>query len=156
MGIEVGTALLISSVLAGGAAVASGVQSYQAGKAQKEQADADASAREGASRVEAERIRKITERQRASARAALAGSGVNVDQGTALDIDADINQRGEQDALTAILQGTYDARSLRAGGRMAAMQGRNALVVGGLEAGSSLAAGKVGYGKWQKQQGALG
>lgn len=145
-------ALIASTALATTSTLASGYMQYENGKYQKEQANADADAAEGAARVQADRIRSITKKQQSNARAALAGSGVNVDQGTAVNINEDIGQRGEQDALTTVLQGSYNANSMRQGGRLAALQGRQAFGASVIDAGSTLASGYFNYGKWNAQK----
>lgn len=76
--------------------------------------------------MQARTIRKAAEQQRAEARASLAGAGVVVGVGTAEQIDKTINANAEQDALTAIYDGTNRARSITQGGNLAASRSRNA------------------------------
>lgn len=143
------TALVAATALSAGASLYSGYQQYEQGKFANEQAKADAMAREGAAQVEAERIRGLTKQQQAKARAAYAGSGVNVDEGSALNINEDIAQRGEQDALTAIMQGRYDSNTIQQQGAIAAYQGRQGAIAGAINAGSTVASGAFNYGKWK-------
>lgn len=150
MGVE--TAIIAAAALSATSSVMQGYQSYQYGKYQEKQAQADAAAAQGAANVQADRIRKVTQLRQSSARAALAGSGVNVNTGTALDINSDIAQRGEQDALTAILNGGYQATQINTQGKIANMQGRNALAAGLLDAGSAMAKGSSQSSKWQRMQ----
>jgi hypothetical protein len=73
-GVEI--ALVASSVLAAGGAVASGQQQKKMANYQAAQAEADAEASKAAAKVEAERIRKAGRQQASAANAALAASGV--------------------------------------------------------------------------------
>lgn len=145
MGVE--AALIAATTLSGVSTLATGLQARQQGKYEQAQANADADAIEAAGLVEAKRVREIGKRQRGAARAALAGSGVNVDMGTATDLQQEITAAAEQDAMTAILNGSNTGRQLRAEGRMSALRGRQAF------GGSLLAAGgdaAYGYSKWKR------
>lgn len=71
-------------------------------------------------------IRRAGQRQMGQARGALAASGVKVDEGSALDIQQQIQHDSEGDAFQALLEGSrkarglqVDAASVRAGGRLA-------------------------------------
>lgn len=86
--------------------------SIQGGRAQKQQADyqadqaeADARAEKAAAEIRASRIRDLVEEQRGAARAAIAGSGVDVGEGTPLLLDQEIIRRGEEDAVLEVLGG---------------------------------------------------
>lgn len=70
--------------------------------------------------LQAKQIRKAAERQRAEARAAIAGSGATVGTGTAEQIDTEIAQQAEQDALMAIYDGSNRSRAIRVAGNNAA------------------------------------
>lgn len=145
MGVE--TALLLSSVVAGGSAIMQGVQDNKMGKYQQEQARADADAAAASARLEAGNIRKAGERQRSAARAALAASGVTVDEGTAEQIDTEIAQNAEQDALTTIQTGVNRARMINAEGDMARIEGRNRQTAGFLNATSTALKAGATYGR---------
>ena len=144
MGIE--TALLIgSAVVAGGSAIMQGQQAEAMGNYQAEQARADADAAAESAKLEAANIRKAGERQRSSARAALAASGVNVDTGTAELINTEIQQNAEQDALTTIQTGVSRARMINAEGQASRIAGDNAATAGFLNAASTaMSAGYTG------------
>lgn len=153
MGADPVTLAIAASALSATSTLATGVQSYQQGKYERDQAGADAVAAQAAGAVEAKRIREVARRQRGAARAALAGSGVNVDAGTAGDIQHEITLAGEQDAMTSILNGRNTGRQLQSQGSAAALQGRQRL------AGSVLAAGgdaAYGYSKWKRMPSAGG
>lgn len=144
MGIE--TALLIgAAAVSGVSAISQGNQAAAMGKYQQQQAEADANAAKAAAQLEAANIRKAGERQRSSARAALAASGVNVDTGTAELISTEINQNAEQDALTTIQTGVNRSRVMQAEGQAARISGNNARTAGYLNAASTaLSAGATG------------
>ena len=77
---------------------------------QADQATADAEAERGAAQVQAQKIRKAGKDTAGQARASLAASGVDVDEGTANTINAEIIKNTETDALTAVLNGHYGAQ----------------------------------------------
>ena len=112
------------------------------------QMNADANAERGAAQVEAERIRQAGKRAKSSAIAQLAGSGVDVNEGTALVIDKEIGKNAEQDAYTTILGGNDRALRLNAQASVTKAQGQQAKSAGYLGAGTTLlgAAGSVASG----------
>jgi hypothetical protein len=129
MGIVEGTLIALAA-----AGTATSVYSQQK---QAKQADAIAdqqtqTAREDAAyaasdaQLQAKAIRKASDKQRAEARASLSGAGVVVGQGTAEQIDTEIQTDSEQDALLAIYDGTNRARSINQSGNLAAERSRNA------------------------------
>ncbi|ADU36943.1 hypothetical protein [Variovorax paradoxus] len=95
-------------------------------KQQQMQSQQDAQYTASEAELQAKTIRKAADKQRAEARAALAGSGVVVGEGTAEQIDQEIQAGGEEDALMAIYDGTNRARSIARGGDLAASRSRNA------------------------------
>lgn len=109
MGIAEGTlalwALAASTAVGVGTAVYTADSQRKQAHAAADQAQADAEAAAAQGRVEAEKIRKATRARQSEAVAALAASGVDVSTGTAEQIQTDIGERGEEDALTAILSG---------------------------------------------------
>ena len=74
-------------------------------KFQSKQAKADADAEMAVAQQQARKVRELAGRQRGSARAALAASGVDVGAGTALQIDQQIAGEGESDAQMTIFGG---------------------------------------------------
>ena len=111
-GVEI--AAIGASVLAAGGAVYSGQQQKKMSNYQVAQAEADAEASQKAARVEAERIRKAGARQAAAANAAMAASGVETGEGTALRITSGITEDAEQDAYQTILNGVNSSNRLQA------------------------------------------
>jgi hypothetical protein len=124
-----------------GGSLMQGYSSMQAGRAQRRLADAQAVAELDTATAQAEDIRRKTRSTRGAARAALAGAGVAVDAGSALDIDQDIAMRGFSDAEMALLTGQRRARQLRYEGRLAQIEGRQAIGASLLQAGSQLGQG---------------
>lgn len=156
MGIE--TAALAGYAALASAAVGTAVTVYgqmeqadqakAAAKQQEQQGIEDAAYAASEAQLQARAIRKAGDKQRAEARAALAGSGVVVGQGTAEQIDASIQTSSEEDALMAIYDGSNQARSIRQGSALAANRSRNAAnaaTIGAygsaLQGGSTLARG---------------
>ncbi|WP_407213735.1 hypothetical protein [Enterobacter kobei] len=104
-----------------------------------------------AARVEADRIRKAGRAQAAQANAALAASGVETGEGTALRITSGITGDAEQDAYQTILNGANQSARLNAQASADRISGRNASTSGYISAGSSLlSAGGTAYNGWKK------
>ena len=152
-GVEI--ALVASSVLAAGGAVASGQQQKKMANYQAAQAEADAEASKAAAKVEAERIRKAGRQQASAANAALAASGVETGEGTALRVTSGITGDAEQDAYQTILNGVNSSNRLQAQAQADRISGSNAATAGNISAGSSLlAGGSKAYNGWKTRQGA--
>ncbi|MBU4682393.1 hypothetical protein KC222_10235 [Cedecea davisae] len=148
-GVEV--ALVASSVLAAGGALASGQQQKKMADYQASQAEADAQAAQAQARVEADRIRKAGRAQAAQANASLAASGVETGEGTALRITSGIAGDAEQDAYQTILNGYNQGSRLNAQAQADRFSGRNAATAGYINAGSSLlSSGGTAYDGWKK------
>lgn len=148
-GVEI--AAIGASVLAAGGAVYSGQQQKKMSNYQAAQAEADAEASQKAARVEADRIRKAGARQAAAANAAMAASGVETGEGTALRITSGITEDAEQDAYQTILNGANSASRLQAQAQADRITGSNAATAGNISAGSSLlSAGGTAYDGWKK------
>lgn len=146
-GIEI--AAIGASVLAAGGALYSGQQQKKMANYQAAQAEADAEAAQAAARVEADRIRKAGRAQAAQANAALAASGVDTGEGTALRITSGITGDAEQDAFQTILNGANQSARLNAQASADRISGRNASTSGYISAGSSLlSAGSKAYSGW--------
>lgn len=147
-GLEV--AAIGASVLSAGGALYSGQQQKKMANYQAAQAEADAEAAQAAARVEADRIRKAGRAQAAQANAALAASGVETGEGTALRITSGITGDAEQDAFQTILTGNNQSARLNAQASADRISGRNASTSGYISAGSSLlSAGGKAYSGWK-------
>ena len=152
-GVEI--AAIGASVLAAGGAVYSGQQQKKMSNYQAAQAEADAEASQKAARVEADRIRKAGARQAAAANAAMAASGVETGEGTALRITSGVTEDAEQDAYQTILNGVNSSSRLQAQAQADRFTGSNASTAGYINAGSSLlAGGSKAYNGWKTRQGA--
>ena len=101
-------------------------QAKDAAKAQEKTAAEDAAYAASEAQLQARTIRKAADKQRAEARASLAGSGVVVGEGTAEQIDNTINANAEEDAQMAIYDGSNRARSITQSGNLSASRSRNA------------------------------
>lgn len=151
-GVEI--ALVASSVLAAGGAVASGQQQKKMANYQAAQAEADADAAKASARVEAERIRKAGRQQAIAANAAMAASGVETGEGTALRVTSGIAGDAEQDAYQTIFNGINTSNRLRSQAQADRISGSNAATAGYINAGSSLlSAGATAYSGWKKSGG---
>lgn len=156
MGIE--TAALVGYAAAAASVVGTAVSVYsqmeQGKEADKVAAQQEQQGREDAlyaaseAELQAKTIRKAADKQRAEARAALAGSGVVVGTGTAEQIDKEIQAGGEEDALMAIYDGTNRARAISRSGDLAASRSRNSAnasrygaATSALQGGASIARG---------------
>lgn len=144
------TIALLSAGAAAYTANQSGKQQEAWGNYQAAQGEADARAEKGAGQVEAERIRKLGKRQIAEAMAAYAGSGIDISEGTPLDINRDIEAGVEEDAALAIMGGNDRALRLGAQAQGDRIGAGNARTAGRLNAANSLLQGASGaMGGWK-------
>lgn len=133
------TALMLAGT---GLQAASMLQQGQSAKAygnyQNEVAKRDAANAEGAGRVHAEKIRKAGRVAKADARAAIAASGMDINSGSAQDIETQIGADFESDALAAVYSGMNEGTTRRTEGAAAAKRGRtqqsSALMAGAAQA----------------------
>lgn len=140
--------------------VLSAYSAYQQGEQQKEwsdyqakQSEADAKADRSAAEVHAEMIRKMARRQAGEANAALAGSGVEVGEGTALNINKEIYANAEEDAVMTIFGGADRAARGNAEAAAHRVKGSQAQQAGYMNATSSLLAGGYQIAKgWKTDQ----
>lgn len=141
-------------VMAAGAAI-SAIGSYQQGQAQKKmyEEQAQQSVNEGAYRADAakaqaEKIRKAGRAQIGETRASLAASGVKVGEGTALELERDISQNVEEDALSALLSGKRSTDAAQQEAKMLNRAGANSAKSGAYSAAGTVlsAAGSIAGG----------
>ena len=109
-----------------GAAYA-GYTNYQSNKHMEKQAEADAVAQLARGRLEAERIRKEKEKAQSRARAAAAENGIDVNEGTSIVINDQIELDANYDANMAEITGYNSSQRLQA---EASVYGRNAMMAG--------------------------
>jgi len=139
------TIAVAATAVSAGTSVMSGYQQKQMNKFKASQAEADAEAGKGEAMVRAEKIRKHTQARAASARAALAASGVDVGSESATLINKDIIKRGEEDALVGIDDSLDAARRLKASATTLRSAGNQAVIGGLAKAGSSVLDGYAKY-----------
>lgn len=151
MGAPVVVAMMaVSTALAAYSAVRSGVAAKQQADYESKQAEADARAEKAAAEVRAQRIRDLVEEQRGSARAAIAASGVDVNEGTPVLLESEITRRGEEDAVLEILGGNAAMERGYAYAQGLRLQGRRDRTAGYLGAASSLlSAGSSIASRWK-------
>ena len=120
---------------------------------QAAQAEADARAERDAAMIHAEKIRKAARRQASEAKAAFAGSGVDVGEGTAVKIESQIYADAEEDAWTTILGGKAKGAQLDARAQGFRISGKNAETASYFNAAGSALSGAVQIGKgWKKKE----
>jgi hypothetical protein len=90
----------------------SGKQASLNADAQSDQAKLDADTAASAAVVQADRIRRLARNQASEANAALAGSGVEVGEGTAININEEIIGNAEEDAALTIFNGRNQSSRL--------------------------------------------
>ena len=129
--------------------IVQGHQQNQLAQWQAGQAENDATAAGEMGAVRADTVRRMGRLQKSSARADLAGAGVNVDSGTAGTIQDTIAGNVEHDALTELLTGQSQAKSLRAQAQSLRSQGKMAQTAGYIGAGGSLLEGGAKYSTWR-------
>ncbi|UXZ44497.1 hypothetical protein [Pseudomonas soli] len=129
--------------------VQQGRQASMNASAQAEQAQLDADNAASAAKVQAERIRKMARNQAGEANAALAASGVEVGEGTALNINQEIYANAEEDAVMTILNGEnqrkrgyVDASNMKLYGNQQQSAANSQAIGNVLQAGAS-------YGMWK-------
>lgn len=123
-----------------------GKQAQLTADAQGEQSQLDANAAASAATVQADRIRRLARNQASEANAALAGSGVEVGEGTAVNINEEIIGNAEEDAVLTIFngqaqkaRGSVDASNYRLAGSQARSTANAQSVSSVLSTGANLA-----------------
>ena len=114
-----------------------GYTQHQNSKYQEKQAEADAVAQLARGRLEAERIRKEKEKAQSRARAAAAENGIDVNEGTSIVINDQIEQDANYDANMAEITGYNSSQRLKAEASVHAKNAQTAIVSGALNTASS-------------------
>lgn len=151
MGIETAAmvALAASAAYSAYSSVQQGKQAELNADAQSEQAQLDADNAASAARVQADRIRKMARIQAGEANAALAASGVEVGEGSALNINQEIYGNAEEDAVMTILNGENQRKRGYVDADNTALYGRQQRAAANSQAiGSVLSAGAQA-GMWK-------
>lgn len=142
-------AAVAAAAAVAGAAI-TGYSNYQNNKAAGEQAEADADAEKARGRLEAERIRKEKEKTQSAARAALAQNGLDVNEGTALVINDEIEQAANYDANMAEVTGYNSSQRLKAQASQFKNNANTAAATGVL---NTVSAGAGGYSDLAQKKG---
>lgn len=149
-----------TSAVAIGAMIAataySAYSSVQAGKqaqlnadAQAEQAQLDADNAASAATVQAERIRKVARAQAGQANAALAASGVEVGEGSAVNINEEIYGNAEEDAVMTILNGENAKKRGYVDASNTALYGQQQRSAANSQAIGTVLQSGASYGMWK-------
>lgn len=142
-----------AAAVGAGAAIHSGQVQSNYNEYLSDQAQADAAAKKAAAGIEADRIRASGEQQRKQAIAALAGSGVDVDSGTALKISRTITGNAANDAFMTITGGDNTAARLSQQSQAYGIQAGQATSASYVNATSSLLQGASSTGNWYQKTG---
>lgn len=110
-------AVAVAAAVAGTAysaysSVQTGKQAALNADAQSEQAQDDANTAASAAEVQAARIRRLGRTQQSQANASLAASGIDVGEGSAININQDIVGNSEEDAALTVFNGRNQASKL--------------------------------------------
>ena len=127
----------VAAVAAVAGTALTGYSSYQSNKHASEQAEADGKAQLARGRLEAERIRKEKEKAQSRARAAAAENGLDVNEGTSIVINDQIEQDANYDANMAEITGYNSSQRLKAEASVHAKNAQTAIVSGALNTASS-------------------
>ncbi|BBP82456.1 hypothetical protein PHLH8_20980 [Pseudomonas sp. Pc102] len=134
--------------------VQSGKQAQANANAQAEQAALDAQTERSAAVVQAERIRKLARLQNSEANAALAASGVDIGEGTPININREITQNAEEDASMTIFGGANRAQRLNTDASNYRLAGAQARSSANMQAASTLiSSGSQAYSGWRSSVG---
>ena len=106
--------MAVAAVAAVASTAIAGISAYNSNKGMEEQAEADGRAQSARGRLEAERIRKEKDKAQSTARAALAGNGLDVNEGTSIVINDEIERAGNYDANMAEITGYNSSQQLKA------------------------------------------
>lgn len=137
--------MAVAAAAAAVGAAITGVSAYNQNKGMEEQAEADADAQKARGRLEAERIRKEKEKTQSAARAALAGNGLDVNEGTSVVINDEIEKAGNYDANMAEITGYNSSQRLKAEASVYKNNANAAAATGALNTVSAGASVKNGW-----------
>lgn len=136
----------VGAVAAVAGTALAGYSSYSSNKTAQAQAQADADATAARGRLEAERILKQKDKQQSAARAAAASNGLDVNEGTAVKINDEIETSGQYDAEIAKQTGYNSSQRLQAQASQYGANANTALASGVL---NTAAVGAKGYSSYK-------
>ena len=149
MCISAAALMAISAGVSVAGQLAQGQAQKQAKDAQALEYDIQAEQAKVDAEQEAKRIRAAGEKTAGAARAALAGAGINVDMGSAVNINEDIYRNSESDAFNTLLTGSNRAASYGRSASQARGAGKDAVNSSLLSAATT--AGNA-YAGWKSTQ----
>lgn len=117
--------MIAGTAMQAGATIAQGELSAEMGKIQATQLRQQALADQAESQVIARQERKKSALMSSRVKALTASSGTGLESPNVVQVLADIDQRGEYNALAALYTGETSARSKRLAANMAIAQGKN-------------------------------
>ncbi|PTS83995.1 hypothetical protein DBR00_11475 [Pseudomonas sp. HMWF032] len=127
-----------------------GKQARYNAEAQSEQQQNDADTAASAATVQADRIRRLARNRASEANAALAASGVEVGEGTAININEEIVGNAEEDATMTIFNGERQKRQGYVDSSNTALAGSQAQAAYRGQAASTLISGaSSAYSGWK-------
>ncbi|OTG80808.1 hypothetical protein B9T31_16040 [Acinetobacter sp. ANC 4558] len=138
----------VAAVAAVGAAY-QGYTSHENSKYQSKQAEADAKAVAAQGRLEAERIRRDKTKAQSAAKAAAAENGLDINEGTAVIINDQIEKDGLYDANIAEITGHNSSQRLKGEASVHRKNAQTALIGGAIGSASSGASMYGSLGGWK-------
>ena len=141
--------MAVAAAAAVASAAITGVSAYNNNKGMEEQAGADAKAQSARGRLGAVRFRKDKEKAQSTARAALAGNGLDVNEGTSVVINDEIEKAANYDANMAEITGYNSSQRLKAEASQYKSNANAAAATGVLNTASALASYQGKKGGWK-------
>lgn len=148
MGIE--TALIVGAVLSAAGTAYSAYSQHEAASDQKKLLNQQAAMERETAAAEAGNIREKGKRLIGAQRAALAASGVKIDEGSGDALQQETSRLTEQDALAVLKGGANRSSLLQGEAKAAGKRATSALVSGALDVGSTVADYKYQKAKLSK------
>jgi hypothetical protein len=139
--------MIAGAVVAAGGTAYSTYSSMETADEMQDLANQQATKEEDYAQKEADEIREKARRLKASQNAALAASGIKLDEGTAGTIVQETDRLSEQDALAAIKEGKDRASLIRAQGRIDAGSRTSSGIATALGGASSVLGSVTSYRK---------
>jgi len=150
MGIDPISMLVAGSIIGIGGTAYQAYSGYQQGKKEKRLLNEQAAQEREAAAAEAADVREKGRRLLASQRAALAASGVNVDEGTGDALQTETQRLTEQDALAVLKGGANRSSLLQARGKIAGQRADASLISGALNVGAQAVTAGDKYSRAKK------
>jgi hypothetical protein len=146
-----GIFMMIGSAVQAGGQYQQGQAANNAGKAQGQLLDEQAAQVLDSGTQEAAKIRKGAEAGRGAAVAGMAASGVQIGEGSALEVERQTLRLGEEDAMMTLLNADRQARSLRNQARVVRAGGQQAQTAAGYQMGGTFLQAAGRYNTWGGQ-----